>query len=44
MTDLAGHQFNSGNSGQASETLKLVQQYAEKIHFGLSMTAKRYRC
>ena len=32
LTDLAGRQFNSGDSVQASETLKLVQRYAEKIH------------
>src|SRR5439155_7030015 len=31
MTDLAGQQFNSGDSGQASETLKLVRRYAENI-------------
>src|SRR5580698_11011 len=36
MTDLAGHQLNSGDSGQASETLKLVQEYAEKIHMGVA--------
>jgi hypothetical protein len=31
MTDLAGRQFNSGDSEQASETLKRLQTYAEKI-------------
>jgi uncharacterized membrane protein len=36
LTDLAGHQLNSGDSGQASETLQLVQQYAEKIHVGVA--------
>jgi hypothetical protein len=36
LVDLAGQQFNSGDSGQASETLKLVQMYAEKIHMGVS--------
>jgi hypothetical protein len=40
MTDLAGQQFNSGDSRQASETLKVVQRYAEKIHVGFPMTAK----
>jgi hypothetical protein len=34
MTELAGQQFNTGESVRASETLKLVQQYAEKIHMG----------
>jgi hypothetical protein len=43
MTDLAGHQLNSGDSGQASETLKLVQQYAEKIHMGVAGDSKKLR-
>ena len=43
LTDLAGHQLNSGNSGQASETLQLVQQYAEKIHVGVADDSKKLR-
>ena len=43
MTDLAGHQLNSGDSGQASETLKVVQQYAEKIHMGVVDDSKKLR-
>src|ERR1700678_3518055 len=43
LTDLAGHQLNSGESGQASETLKLVQQYAEKIHVGVADDSKKLR-
>ena len=43
MMDLAGHQLNSGDSGQASETLKLVQQYAEKIHVGVADDSKKLR-
>jgi hypothetical protein len=43
MTDLAGHQFSSGDSGQASETLKLVQRYAEKIHTGVANDSKKLR-
>jgi hypothetical protein len=43
MTDMAGQQFNSGNSGQASETLKLVQTYAEKIHFGVADDSKKIK-
>ena len=43
MTDLAGHQLNSGDSGQASETLKVVQQYAEKIHVGVLDDSKKLR-
>ena len=43
MTDLAGRQVNSGDSGRASETLKLVQQYAEKIHMGVADDSKRLK-
>jgi hypothetical protein len=43
MTDLAGHQLNSGDSGQASETLKLVQRYAEKIQTGVADDSKRLK-
>ena len=43
MTDLAGQQFNSGDSGQASETLKLVQRYAEKIHTGDADDSKKLK-
>ena len=43
LVDLAGQQFSSGDSGQASDTLKLVQQYAEKIHTGVSEDSKRLR-
>ena len=43
MTDLAGQQFNSGDSGQVSETLKLVRRYAEKIHMGVADDSKKLR-
>jgi hypothetical protein len=43
MTDLAGHQFSSGDSEQASETLKLVQRYAEKIQIGVGDDRKRLK-
>ena len=43
MTDLAGHQLNSGDSRQASETLKVVQQYAEKIHMDVVDDSKKLR-
>lgn len=43
LTDLAGHQLNSGDSGQASETLQLVQQYAEKIHVGVADDSNKLR-
>src|SRR5580692_10748577 len=32
MTELAGQQFNSGDSMQASKTLELIRGYADKIH------------
>jgi hypothetical protein len=43
MTDLAGHQLNSGDSGQASETLKVVQLYTEKIQMGVVDDSKKLR-
>jgi hypothetical protein len=43
MTDLADKQLNSGDSGQASETLKLVQRYAEKIHTDVADDSKKLR-
>jgi hypothetical protein len=43
MTDLAGRQFNSGDSGQASETLNRVQRYAEKIHTGVADDSRKLR-
>jgi hypothetical protein len=43
MTDLAGHQLSSGDSGQASETLKLVQRYAEKIQIGVGDDSKKLK-
>jgi hypothetical protein len=43
MTDLAGHQFSSGDSGQASETLKLVQRYAEKVQIGVGDDSKKLK-
>jgi hypothetical protein len=43
VTDLAGEQFHSGDSGRASETLKRVQQYAEKIHKGIANDSKNLK-
>lgn len=43
MTDMAGKQLNSGDSERASETLKLVQWYAEKIHMGIANDSKKLR-
>jgi hypothetical protein len=41
MTELAGQQFNSGDSEHALETLKLVQRYADKIHTGVVDDSKK---
>jgi hypothetical protein len=43
MTDLAGSEFNSGDSLGASEMLKLVQRYAEKIHTGVASDSKKLK-
>ncbi|WP_433965448.1 hypothetical protein [Tunturiibacter gelidiferens] len=43
MTDLAGKQFNSGDSEQASQTLQLVQRYTGKIHAGVTDDSKKLR-
>jgi hypothetical protein len=43
MTDLAGKQFNSGDSEQASGTLKLVQRYAERIHVEVADDSKKIK-
>jgi hypothetical protein len=40
---VAGQQFNSGDSAQASETLKLVRRYAEKIHIGVADDSKKLK-
>ena len=43
MTDLAGKQFNSGDSEQASQTLQLVQRYTGKIHADVTDDSKKLR-
>jgi hypothetical protein len=43
ITELAGQQFNSGDSEHAVETLKLVQRYAEKIHTGVADDSKKLK-
>lgn len=43
MTDMAGKQLNSGDSEQASETLKLVQGYVENIHMTVPDNCKKLR-
>ena len=43
MTELAGQQLNAGDGDHASATLKLVQQYAEKIHMGVADDGKKLK-
>ena len=43
MTELAGHQLSSGDDGQASETLHLIQKYAQKIHMGVAEDGKKMK-
>jgi hypothetical protein len=43
MTDLAGSELGSGDSRRASETLMLVQRYAEKIHTGVANDSKKLK-
>lgn len=43
MTDLAGREFSSGDSGHASETLKQVQRYADKIRRGIADDSKKLK-
>jgi hypothetical protein len=42
MTELAGQQMSSGDV-RASETLRLVQKYAEKIHMGVAEDSKKMK-
>jgi phosphomevalonate kinase len=43
MTELAGQQMSSGDGTQASETLKMVQKYAQKIHMGMANDGKKMK-
>jgi hypothetical protein len=43
MTDLAGREYGSGDSGKASATLSVVQRYAEKIRLGIAMDTKKLK-
>jgi hypothetical protein len=42
MTELAGQQLNSGDQ-HASETLRQIQKYAEKIHIGIAPNDKKLK-
>jgi hypothetical protein len=43
MTNLAGQQLNAGDSVEASETLKLIQRYADKIQMGIVDDSKKLK-
>jgi hypothetical protein len=43
MADLAGQQFNSGDSIQGTKTLEQVQRYADKIQAGVADDSKRLK-
>lgn len=43
MSDLAGKQLTSGDSGQALDNLKLAQRYAAKIHEDVTDDSKKLR-
>jgi hypothetical protein len=43
MTDLAGQQFNSGDSARAMETLTLIRRYAERIQLGIADDSKKLK-
>jgi hypothetical protein len=43
MTELAGQQYTAGDGDRASATLKLIQQYADKIHMGVASDAKKVK-
>jgi hypothetical protein len=43
MTELAGRQLSDGNIEQASGTIKVVQEYAAKIHMDVSADSKKLK-
>jgi hypothetical protein len=43
MTELAGRQLSAGNIEEASETIKIVQEYAAKIHMDVSADSKKLK-
>jgi hypothetical protein len=43
MTELAGQQYSAGDDDHASQTLRQVQKYAEKIHMGVASDAKKLK-
>src|SRR5579885_690629 len=43
MTEIAGQELSSGDFKHASETLKAVQTYAQKIHMGMAEDTKKLK-
>ena len=43
MTEIAGQELSSGDFAHASETLKAVQKYAEKIHMGMAEDTRKLK-
>ena len=43
MTEIAGKQLSSGDTENASATLKTIQEYASKIHLGVASDSKRLK-
>jgi len=43
MTEIAGQEMSSGDISHASETLKAMQNYAQKIHMGLAEDTRKLK-
>jgi hypothetical protein len=43
MTEIAGQELSSGDIRHASETLKAVQGYAQKIHMGMAEDTRKLK-
>ncbi len=43
MTEIAGQEMSSGDIRHASETLKAVQAYAQKIHMGMAEDTRKLK-
>jgi hypothetical protein len=43
MTEIAGQELSSGDISHASETLKAVQGYAQKIHMGMAEDTRKLK-
>jgi hypothetical protein len=43
MTEIAGQELSSGDVKHASDTLRAVQKYAQKIHMGMAQDARKLK-